>query len=245
MDPILLGLPYSPWSERARWALDVRKVRYQKRLYQPLIGEPELRWRLKKWIGPVSVPLLILPERVIGDSFDIARWADTQGSGPTLFPSGKEDEIKHWNDIAQRGLAAGRILSLHRVLQIEGALDEMTPKPLRFGAPSRFITKVGIERTIKKYSNEQPLSAQSDILVGALASLQAALGQNPKTILSGFSYADITTAQMLAFVTPPEGKYLKIAPHNREAFTDKDLSARFADLLAWRDNLYATHRDPA
>ena len=53
----LLGLPYSPWSEKARWALDARKVPYKYKVYAPLVGEPALRFKLKKWSGPVSVPL--------------------------------------------------------------------------------------------------------------------------------------------------------------------------------------------
>jgi len=35
----LVGIPFSPWSEKARWALDVRRVPYRKVTYAPLLGE--------------------------------------------------------------------------------------------------------------------------------------------------------------------------------------------------------------
>jgi hypothetical protein len=34
----LLGLPYSPWSEKARWALDARGIAYQRRKLDPIVG---------------------------------------------------------------------------------------------------------------------------------------------------------------------------------------------------------------
>ena len=58
MMPELLGLPYSPWSEKARWALDARRVPYREVTYAPLLGEPALRLKLKRWRGNVTVPVL-------------------------------------------------------------------------------------------------------------------------------------------------------------------------------------------
>src|SRR5580704_5617991 len=54
----LLGLPYSPWSEKARWALDARHVPYADVTYAPLVGELALRRKLGKWTGAVTVPVL-------------------------------------------------------------------------------------------------------------------------------------------------------------------------------------------
>src|SRR5262245_28782286 len=106
----LLGLPYSPWSEKARWALDVRKVPYRYRVYQPLIGEFELRLKTHRFLGAVTVPLLS-DERageVYDDSAKIARFADTLGEGPRLFPAEHESAIAHWIEVSERGLEATR-----------------------------------------------------------------------------------------------------------------------------------------
>src|SRR5688572_7159844 len=103
----LLGLSFSPWSEKARWALDVRRVRYRFRHYQPLIGELELRVRTRRLRGVVTVPLLIDDGgRVYDDSAAIARFADTQGEGPALFPAEHEAAIARFIELSERGLAA-------------------------------------------------------------------------------------------------------------------------------------------
>jgi glutathione S-transferase len=52
-------------------------------------------------------------------------------------------------------------------------------------------------------------------------------------------------AQALVFVAPPTTGHVKLAPANRAAFADADLAAEFADLVAWRDALYARYRTAA
>ena len=118
----LLGLPYSPWSEKARWALDVRKVPYRYRVYQPLIGELELRIKMRRLRGPVTVPLLIDERgRVYDDSTDIARFADTLGEGfatTTRWPKWcRAACARHWvgtPHASASGACAERYASIRR-----------------------------------------------------------------------------------------------------------------------------------
>jgi glutathione S-transferase len=244
MKPQLISIPYSPWSERARWALQARGVDFANRTYQPLLGEPELRWRLAKWTGPVSVPVLLTDAGAIADSFAIAQYAVQHGSGPELFPPGAEAAVAEWNALSERGLDAGRSLSLARVLLNSDALLEMMPRSLRGLPGAAQIAAAGVKRTLRKYGaapqgNLETLTDVLDRLREGLA--RSASTSQPRTLLADFSYADITMAQVLAFVRPPE-KGLKIGRANRAAFADNDLAARYSDLLAWRDALYASHR---
>ena len=87
--PTLFGIHYSPWSLRARWALDHHGVDYRYREHTPLLGEWGLRFRSRKRVGsgPVTVPLLVLPERAIDDSFEIMCFADEVGEGEPLRAS--------------------------------------------------------------------------------------------------------------------------------------------------------------
>ena len=245
MTATLLHISFSPWSERARWALDARGIDVKHREYLSVIGELGLRKQLGKWSGKVSVPVLFTGDGAISDSFDIARWADAHGTGPTLFPAGKDSAVRHWNERSETALAAGRAVSLTRVLANNDALDELTPKPLRaFGAASRAVTRFAVARTRNKYDG----GARSDtehgaVLTAVLDELRAALGGDPTaTLLGEFSYADITAAQALTFVSPVDRKHLRIGAANRTAFTNVDLVARYPDLLEWRDTLYARHR---
>lgn len=124
--PTLIGLPYSPWSEKARWALDASGVAYRKRTYEPMIGELGLRRLTGNWSGKVSVPVLAIGGRGLADSAVIAKWADDHGKTPgTLFPAGKDAEIARWIEVGEAALSAGRTLALTRQLQDPAALAEL------------------------------------------------------------------------------------------------------------------------
>ena len=43
----LYGVGYSPWTERARWALDHHRIAYRYREHLPMLGEPMLRRRAR------------------------------------------------------------------------------------------------------------------------------------------------------------------------------------------------------
>ncbi|MBI4954957.1 MAG: glutathione S-transferase N-terminal domain-containing protein [Myxococcales bacterium] len=244
----LIGLPYSPWSERARFALDVRHVAYTFRSYQPLLGEPRLRLLTGKWRGHVTVPVLRDGKLVLSDSGAIARHADEHGDGPRLFP-GPGGEVAPFEALADRGLAAGRALSLARMLDDDAALAEMVPRALRkvLGPLAVGIGKAGVRRTFRKYGcDARPLAEHRAELESVLEALRAALARSasqdePRTLLPAFSYADITMAQALAFVEPPSTG-LRLGRASRRAFSDPELRARYADLVAWRDALYARWR---
>jgi glutathione S-transferase len=245
----LLGLSYSPWTEKARWALDVRHVPYDYEHYQPLVGEPALRIKLKRFTGRVSVPVLTDDEgRVHADSRDIAAWADTRGTGQSLFPPEHVREIDQWVALSERAMQAGRALSLARMLEDRTALAEMVPRPLRaLGAVASQIGAFGIRRTLRKYgSNAESLDAHSMTLASALEKVRDAIAKStttPKTLTARFTFADIAMAQAVAFVNPPSSG-LKLGAASRRAFTDPELSVRFADIVDWRDALYARYRGP-
>jgi glutathione S-transferase len=244
----LLGLPFSPWSEKARWALDVKHVPYRSRTYVPLLGEPLLRAKLRRWTGNVTVPVFTCDDgRVLADSADIARWADQRSEGPRLFPPEHEIAIRRFIDLSERGLASGRALSLLRMLQDRDALAEMVPKALRrpLGPLAVHLGRYGIERTLRKYGALRNESAEHErALTVVLDELRASLagpGDLPKTLLGGFTFADIAMTQVLAFVMPPAFG-LRIGQASRRNFTDAGLCQRYADLVAWRDAIYERHR---
>lgn len=244
----LLGLPYSPWSEKARWALDVRRVPYTSRLYQPLLGEPALRLKLRRLRGRVTVPVLTTDDgQVLADSAEIARWADQRGDGPRLFPNEQEAAIARFIDLSERGLAAGRALSLARMLHDDEALGEMVPRPLRgaLGPLSPRLGGLGIRRTLRKYDGQaDDEAAHRRALRMVLDEIRATLAggrTGGRTLLGAFTFADIAAAQVLAFVEPPAAG-LKLKPSSRRCFADPELRPQYADLIGWRDELYRSYR---
>lgn len=243
----LLGAVYSPWTERARWALDARGVPYTFRAYAPLVGELGLRRKLGQWRGPVSVPVLTTEAgEVVSDSVAIARWAAARGAGPDLFPVAAEAEMARWTARADAGLDAGRARSLTRVLATPSAAAELVPKRVRavLGPLASTVGRLGVARTRRKYGGARVDDAtHARVLDGVLGELRAALGGRA-TILPAFSFADITMAQVVAYLRPPSFG-LRLGQASRAAFGDDELAARYADLIAWRDALYDAHRPRA
>ena len=187
--------------------------------------------------------------RVFADSLDIARWGDGHGDAPALLPDGREREIERWVDRSERGLNAGRALALMRVIGDRDALLEMVPRPLRQAGPAAVaIGRVAIERTLRKYGGQRDAAAVHarslcDVLDELRAALASATG-DPPVLLGRFSFADIAMAQTLAFVQPPLFG-LRLGRASRRSFHDPALSARYADLISWRDAVYDAHRPRA
>jgi glutathione S-transferase len=249
----LVTLPYSPWSEKARWALDHHAVPYREVRYQPLLGEPWMRLRQRKASGPVSVPALFDEQTRCNDSWSIALYAERVGRGAPLLPAGESSTIQEIDALSDRGLRAGRALALERVLRSDAALGDQLPPALRgLGSAGRAIAAFGVRRTLRKYGATGLASPEHEAeLVAVLDELRARLGRGPSSgaelgylVGGGFTYADISAAQVLLFVLPvaPTYRAVRIAAASRECFEHPTLSRAFRDLAAWRDALYARHR---
>lgn len=238
--PELVSLSYSPWSEKARWALDHRGVRYERTEHLIMLGEPWLRWKARKPVGRVSVPLLIDGDRIYTDSFEIARYAEWFGSGPSLMDD--MDAVTRWNEQSERALAAGRVLLTERIARDPEAkreqLPAFIPRGLR-GALSPAAT-LGIAFMRRKWDFDHVARAETR-LADTLSQLREALSDNDY-LLGDFSYADIAMAVVLQMVSPVDERYIRLGPATKRAWTHPDLARDHEDLVAWRDRLYARHR---
>jgi glutathione S-transferase len=251
-DPLILhAMGPSPWSEKARWALDHHRLHYVEKEYTPMLGEAALRLRLRRPRGQLSVPLLLAGDDAYGDSLDIAQFAERHGGGPPLFRRGEEEEVARWNQTADRAMRAGRALMLERLAASGEAQKEylpgLVPRPLR--RPLAPVALVGVRYLQRKYRTQsgsgdaEPLHRAD--LQGALLELRAALADGRSTLAGELSFADIAMAAALQFVQPVEVARIQMAPAVRRAWTDLELAGEFNDLVAWRDQLYARWRGAA
>src|SRR5580693_10652149 len=71
----LYGMRFSPYSEKARWALDHHRVSFQWHEHVPMAGELALRMRAGSLGKKASVPLAVDGDVVLRDSVAIARHA--------------------------------------------------------------------------------------------------------------------------------------------------------------------------
>lgn len=96
------AIPFSPWSEKARWALDHHGCDYHEIHHAPVVGEWRLRAQMRRPFGRLTVPVLRDGDRWLTDSFDIARHADAIGHGTTLFPRTRSRRSSTGIDAAKR-----------------------------------------------------------------------------------------------------------------------------------------------
>lgn len=239
----LIGLPFSPWSEQARWALHHHRVPHRYEVYAPMLGEPTLRLRARKLRGRISVPVLLDEGRAYTDSFDIARRADEIGEGPSLFPERHLPEIRAWNDRSQNALAAGRVLFFRRIAGDDEALYETMPPfiPSAIRPALRPVARLGLAYLTRKYAAADAFDRAERTVVDALVALREGL-KGRAHLFDDFSYADVTSAVMLQFVAPVDERFIRLGPASRRVWTHRELRDRFADLVEWRDALYAKQR---
>lgn len=241
----LVVLPISPWSERARWALDHHGLGYKTLIHEPLVGER----RLRKLVGTArpraTVPVLLAGAEVLTESWDIARYADREGRGSRLIPPEHEAEIKEWSRFADQTMEAERglvtlALQSSREAQLEG-VPRGVPRVLR---PLLLpVTRYAMGWFGRKYGvRKEDAASYREQVRASLQKLRAALSLRSPYLLGTFTYADIVAATSLQGVVPVDGAYIRLGPGMRAVWTQPELAAEFSDLIAWRDQIYAQHR---
>lgn len=242
----LFGISFSPWSEKARWALDYHRIEYRYEEHLPIVGELKLRALMRKPTGRVTVPVL-QDDRWYTDSFDIARHADRIGSGQRLLPEDKLGEVAAWNTRSEAALAAGRATLMLKMVEnpelAKGAIPKGVPSALKpLLGP---VTRKALESFVKKYKMREGAGGHESTITEVLDALAAAITPDQRYLLGEFSYADIVMAVAMQLVSPVDEAYVALGPGGREAWSNKELMERYKPLLEWRDEIYAKHRRPA
>jgi glutathione S-transferase len=243
----LVVLPVSPWSERARWALDHHALGYRKIEHIPFIGERRLRRLVGARTSRATVPVLLAGGQVLTDSWDIAVYADREGSGSPLIPAADLAEIQRWNELGERTMTAARALTVGRMLASDGALEESLPPavPRWIRRALRPVTRYGMVWFARKYALDlSDTERPRQVLRETLDALRAAIAATGY-VRASFSYADIVAATLLQAVVPVAGRYIRLGRATREVWTQAELAADYADLIRWRDELYEKHRKRA
>lgn len=236
----LVVLPYSPWSNKAQWALDVAGLDYAARAYTPMVDEPGLRRRIRRSGAPdrrPTVPVLFESGRpALTDSLDIARRAAELNPDAGLFPAAHREAIEHWNSRSEAALRAGRPLVSQAIARDPGALLESLPKGLRLPVVGGLIARSGMAYFKKKYGLNPAGEAELAEVRRVLEEWRAALDGRDQ-LFDRPTYADITMAVVLHAVEPPA--QMVVGERSRLAWRQPTLAAGFGDLVAWRDRLLA------
>ena len=249
----LVYLEKSSWSERALFALQLAGVELRTATkYTPFVDEPWLRWRMGAWTGKVSVPVLLTSsEPPIRGSRAIAEWAADRSAGK-LPRGGDAAYLDRIEALTERVMMASRYRVCTRVMESR-AFDECDvpsgPAQWLPRSVQRWIVMRVYAGLAAKYRRpgETMESDLADMRAG-LSELRAVLseaggarfarGSGPE---SPPSVADLMVATCMHFAPLPGGR-VPFGPNVRAQFREPDLESEFADLLAWRDALYASFR---
>ncbi len=229
---LLIGESFSPWTKKARWALEQCEIVYDYQEYTPTLSELGLRWRLRQWTGSVTVPVFFVGCETFRNSWEIARYANESTDGRL----GDFEEIAYWNDLSEAALAEGRARVVRCIANNERALEESLPAfvPARMRRPMRFLARDAVTRLDRKYAHlEEPGAMRA-----ALMRTREVLAETGSDyVLGRFSYADIAMAVVLEIVAPIAHTEPSLGPATKSCWNDPTLGAEFEDLLQWRDRL--------
>ncbi len=241
----LYGIRYSPWTEKARWALDHHRIPYRYHEHLMMFGMPELRWRFGLLRKDLTVPALLTKDEKIIDSFHIAQHADRTGSAEKLFPTECLHGIFQLNELCESALDTARALVLHHMPRDPESQKEalgFLPKPLRkILRPMAYVGMAYIRREFEVGPDSEKilLERYRSLLDNIRTKYRSAGGDY---LFGSFSYGDILCAIALQGVSPVEGPWIPLGPATRRIWSNPELASEYADLIERRDHLYAKHR---
>lgn len=235
--PLLVGESFSPWTQKARWALEYCEVPHRYEEYVPTLGEPGLRLRMRQWRGRLSVPVMRVGKAWLAGSWAIACHAATVANDGRL---GDLRAAAAWNALGEAALAEGRTRVVRAIARDpEALLDALPP----FVAPRwrprlRWLARDAVRRLDRKYA---ALVVEGSLLT-ALRRTRETLDRNgcDYPLAGRFGYADIAMLVVLECVAPVARTAPPMAGSIRRHWHDPALAAEFADLLAWRARLLAS-----
>ena len=220
----LIELYPSPFSERVRWVLEIKRLSYRRRSYQPLADEAQLR----EQTGHTTVPVFFADGELIGDSNAALEWIETHHPAPALLPTDPTERLQ--------------------VRAIELSATEALAPWARLGFIGRAKTR-GLQPLADHFATKYAWSPQREASTGRL--LRAFLDDLNKTLATGsylvgdtLTRADVTVAVMLAtvFGHPPDDLFVLDAPMRSMFGLPCGDEPALEPLRRWRDDLYRRHR---
>jgi glutathione S-transferase len=220
----LIELYPSPFSERVRWALELKDLPYRRRAYQPIADEPELR----RTTAHSTVPVLLADGRVVGDSDVALDWLETERPSPALLPADPRTRAT----VRACEIAATETLAPAARLVMIGRFKALDFQPLA----SHFEAKYGWTPDA-----ERRAARLLDVFARDLA---AAVGRAPYLVGDAFTRADLTVATMLIPLLglPPDDLFSIDAGMRPMFGLPLGADPALAPLHEWRNAIYRRHR---
>lgn len=210
--PILWHISVSHYSEKARWALDHKRVPHRRRAVSiPGLHIPASMWMTRG--ASQTFPVLEIDGRTIGDSTEIIAALEERYPERPLYPADPEQRRRalELEDFFDEELGSHiRLLAFHELgkdpERFEAVIARSTPGPvaaLGSGAVTYARTYTSLRFGVR---SEEAAEVARGKVVAALDRLEAELGSNEYLAGDSFSVADLTAAALFfPLVLPDEG----------------------------------------
>ena len=249
--PILWHISVSHYSEKARWALDHKRVPHRRRAVSiPGLHIPAAM--LLTGGSSYTFPVLEIDGRSIGDSSEIIAALEERHPERPLYPAAPEQRRRalELEDFFDEELGPHiRLLAFHELSKdperFEALIARTTPGPvarLGSGAVTYARSYTGLRFGVR---DEGAAKTARVKILAALDRLEAELGSNEYLAGDSFSVADLTAAALFfPLVLPNEGPVPtdEAPPAGMESFR---APLRDRPGYRWIEETFRKHRQPA
>ena len=242
--PVLWQMRFSHSNEKARWALDHKRIAHRRRSVLP--GLHVLR--AKRLYGGETLPVLVLGGETIPDSARILAALERLHPDPPLYPAAGADRERalalerHFDD--ELGEHVRRALFEDMLPDARVSVEVFAngqPRPARVAYGALFPALRPVFRRALGITPASAALGRSRILAG-LDRIEAELRAGDYLVGDRFTVADLTAAARLSpIVRPPEFPYRlpERWPPRVEELRD---SIRDRPAYRWAEEMYRRHR---
>ena len=242
----LIHVPVSHYSEKARWALDYKRIPHTRR-WPPGGFHPVVTWILTRGRHQ-TVPVLVMDGEGIGDSTEIIRRLEERFPEPPLYPADPADRRRalELEDFFDEELGSYvRRMAYHHMVTEPDLLAELTLHQVQYGPRAMLglnkrILRRFLDLRFSTNSPEKAREAEEGVVV-ALDRLDAELEGREYLAGDRFSVADLTAAALLyPLVLPPETPWRPT--RLPDAWVEFSEANRGRPCHAWVAAMYRRHR---
>ena len=245
MRVVLWHIELSHYNEKARWALDYKRVPHERRV--PMPGMHGIRAALLTRAAQRRLPVLELNGTRVGDSTAIIAALEEHTPQPPLYPGDPLDraralELEDWFD-ENLAPALRRFVWHHTLPDTDAVIAALFTRPsprrarmLRATAP---IARWAVRRDFG-ITDETARRARAEV-VAAMDRLEAELQPGGYLVGDGFTVADLTAAALFTpALAPPERPYAPRTIARPVLELRDELSSRPGG--EWVAEMYRRHR---
>jgi len=205
--PRLLIFRVSHYSEKARWALDHKRIPYQLEALLPGLHSKRVRAVAKG----SCVPVLLHRERVVQGSAEILSYLEQEFEGPALLPADASAarEALDWQKLldSELGEPARRVAYHYALTSPSFTIPLYAQGGPWWAAPLYRLSFSRVVKVVRKMYDITEANVALDLqrLRQVFQRVDARLAQQPRLAGQTFSLADLTLASLAAPLIFPSG----------------------------------------